>query len=89
MTKSIISRKGEIFMAATVASILALAKEVVDVITNEELRTVILGTYSNGEIRSVSDAISGEFISPKEKKRILYGSRSKKKKSKKHPKFKL
>lgn len=44
----------------------------------------LCGTYSDGTPRNISDAINGEFLSPKQKKKL-----AKKKKKKKQAKFKL
>ena len=58
---------------------------------NDDIQKMILGTYSDGSPRSLPDALNDEFISPKEKKNILYGDKKKKKKHKKKKsvKFKL
>lgn len=71
--------------------VFGILKNIVGFIETEDLLDKILGSYSNGETRSLFDAINGEFMSPSEKKRILYGKDKKKKKNKrnKHVKFQL
>lgn len=51
---------------------------------DENITEFLLGTYSDGSKRNLSDAIHGEYLSPKQKKKL-----NKKKKKKKNVKFKL
>ena len=55
---------------------------------NEDIRGLVCGKYADGTSRSIPDAISGEFLSPKQKKKMLE-KKKKKKNKKKHAKFKL
>lgn len=55
---------------------------------NEDLQKMICGQYSDGSPRSIPDAINGELMSPKEKKKELKKI-SKRKKKRKERKFKL
>jgi hypothetical protein len=54
---------------------------------NDSVKKMVLGTYSDGSARSIPDALNDEFVSPKEKKKILYGD-DKKRKNKKNKKKK-
>lgn len=76
------------------------AKDVLDVVinllTSENSQKFLCGTYSNGDTRSLADAIQGEFISPedrakweKKKKDKKDGSGKKNKKGKKKTKDKV
>ena len=51
---------------------------------SDNITKFFCGTYSDGTPRSLPDALSGEFLSPKQKKKA-----TKKKKKKKEVKFKL
>lgn len=72
---------------------LAAAKELLG---NESVQSFLCGTYSDGSPRSLPDAISGEILSPKQKRRkqkkedeIKERIKKKKKKKKKPVKLKL
>lgn len=52
-----------------------VAAEVIGVVTNEDLRKAILGTYSDGKPRSVVDAMNDEVLSPKQRQKKLYKKR--------------
>lgn len=58
---------------------------------DDGLRKSVLGEYTNGEPRSVADAMSGEIISPKDRlaitKRLEKNKKKKKKKNKKKKKY--
>lgn len=60
---------------------------IVSVITslgsNDKFKGFICGTYSDGEPRSIPDAINNEILSPKQKKKIMEADSKKKKKKKK------
>lgn len=58
------------------------------IITNEKIQGMVLGKYSDGSPRSIPDALDGEFMSPKEKKKELKKI-TKRKKKRKHNKFQL
>ena len=51
--------------------------------SDENITEFLCGTYADGSKRSLSDAIHGEFLSPKQRKKITS------KKKKKPTKFKL
>lgn len=53
-----------------------ISKELND---NTEIRSLVCGKYSDGRVRSVSDAMRGEYRSPKERKKIEGGSKKHKK----------
>ena len=53
-------------------------------IADENVTKFLCGTYADGSVRNLPDAINGEFLSPKQKKKM-----HKKKKKKKSVKFKL
>jgi hypothetical protein len=55
-----------------------------DVIKDEDIQKFVCGTYADGKTRNLRDAIDGEFLSPKQKKKA-----TSKKSKKKHTKFKL
>ena len=38
---------------------------------NEDVKSAVLGKYSDGDTRSLIDAAFGEFLSPKQKKKML------------------
>lgn len=59
-------------VVATAATLLA----------NSNLRKTILGEYSDGTPRSLSDCLEGEIISPKDREKILRTGEKKKCKSK-------
>lgn len=50
---------------------------------NDDVKSFICGTYSDGTARSLPDAISGELLSPKQKKKLQDKKSKKKKKNKK------
>lgn len=52
---------------------------VLTVCTTEKVQKLLCGTYSDGEVRSVPDALNGEIFSPKQKAK----KHKKKKKNKK------
>lgn len=51
--------------------------------SDEHITEFLCGTYADGTKRSLSDAIQGEYLSPKQRKKITS------KKKKKSTKFKL
>lgn len=59
-----------------------IASTIGNVLKDADVQKVILGTYSDGETRSVSDAISGEVLSPKDKEKYAFKKKAKKKKKK-------
>ena len=63
--------------------VVSAAKEL---IKDEEVVKFVCGTYADGDGRSVVDAVKGEYISPKQKKKLT--DNSCKKKSKKNKKNK-
>lgn len=56
-------------------TVVAVVGEVINAATNEDLRKTILGTYSDGQPRSVIDALNGEVLSPKQQRKKLYKKR--------------
>lgn len=77
---------------AKLGKVLTGLLELAGIATDEDLRRTIFGEYSNGEPRSLPDAINGEYISPADRHKIMYGKKAKKKKKhnkkKKHHKKK-
>lgn len=55
---------------------------VLAVCTTEKVQKLLCGTYSDGEVRSVPDALNGEVYSPKQK-----AKKDKKRKKGKHKKI--
>lgn len=59
-----------------------IAKAIVElglgVVSNKEMQKVFLGTYEDGNVRSLPDVVRGERLSPKASKK---GKKKKKKKS--------
>ena len=55
-----------------------------NLVGDENVKSFLCGTYSDGTPRNVGDAIHGEFLSPKQKKKL-----AKKKKKTKQTKFRL
>lgn len=62
----------------------ALGSAVIDIAGDKKVQKVVLGTYTDGTTRSVVDALSGEFLSGKDREKYL----KEKKKKKKHKKKK-
>ena len=54
------------------------------IVSDENAQSFLCGTYADGTPRNLSDALHGEFLSPKQRKKAL-----KKKKKKKKVKFQL
>lgn len=52
--------------------------------TNDEIQKRIFGVYADDTPRSLADAINGEILSPKERKRILLKEGKNKKKKNKY-----
>jgi len=61
-------------IAGAVATILG------EVASSKKIKKNLLGTYSDGSTRSVVDAISGEYLSAKSKKKIKNSKKKNKKK---------
>ena len=52
---------------------------------NKSLQKTLFGVYSDGTTRSFADCLSGEFLSPKDREKVVYGKKKKKgKKNKKN-----
>lgn len=66
----------------TVTQAASLVKSLAE---DKNVRRIVFGTYSDGSTRSLSDAINGEILSPKDK--VKY--KKKKKKSKKKKKVRI
>lgn len=65
---------------------MSILEDIGSVLLSKDFRKVVCGTYSNGKIRSFSDAFHGETLSPKKRGEIdelLLTSKNKKKKKKK------
>lgn len=58
------------------------------ILKNEDLQGMVCGRYSDGTPRSIPDALNGELMSPKEKKKAMKKIKKRKKK-RKETKFKL
>lgn len=58
------------------------------VVGDEKVQNFLCGSYADGSPRSLTDAINGEYLSPKQKDDAVKKTTSKKKK-KKNKKFKL
>lgn len=52
-------------------------------LSSKDVQKKILGTYSNGKVRSLADALEGEFLSPKQREKMLQADIKKHKKKKK------
>lgn len=61
-----------------------LLKGVSTLVSDDNFQKFTLGTYADGTPRNVRDAIDGEYLSPKQKKKA-----TSKKSKKKNTKFKL
>lgn len=57
-------------------------------LSNDKVKSIIFGTYSDGTPRSIPDAINNELYSPKQKKKAIKRN-EKRKRKKKHAKLKL
>lgn len=66
--------------------IASIAKVLSSVVTSEKGQSFICGTYSDGEPRSVIDAVRDEYISPGDRARWDKKKRKKKKQQEKHKK---
>ncbi len=60
-----------------------MVKLLKEVISSEEVLEKVFGTYSDGTVRSLSDSLRGEFLSPKQKKDAKKAKKKKKKDKKK------
>ena len=92
MIQQIIDKKGgRMNLEAIGKAVVAAGTAGKAAMSNKKVRKFLFGTYSNGKIRSLPDALDGEYLSPKERKEIIYGpsKAKKKKKKKKDVKFKL
>lgn len=67
-----------------------VGKTIIDAATllssNKGLQKSLFGVYSDGSTRSLADCLAGEFLSPKDREKIVHG---KKKKKNKHKKSKI
>lgn len=76
------------FIEAGSAVIKEVGKQVGE---NKEIQKILFGTYTDGQPRSLSDAIDGEIISPEDRlaitKRLKKNEKKKKKKEKKGKKY--
>lgn len=61
-------------------------KFIVELVTTKQVSGLIFGKYSDGTPRSLTDALNGEYLSPREKKHLFYSKKKKKKNKKKHKK---
>lgn len=68
-----------------------LSDGVSKVASDEKIKKMIFGTYSNGKSRSILDSLDGEILSPKDREKYLYkkDKKHKKKKKKKVKKAKI
>lgn len=62
------------------------AKLLIEIVSNEKVQKKVLGEYTDGDTRTVIDAITGEYLSPKTKKKH---DKHKKKKKKHKDRYKL
>lgn len=53
---------------------------VADVASNKGIQKMVLGEYTDGSPRSILDAIDGEILSPKDRKKYVIPEKKKKKK---------
>ena len=49
-----------------------------ELIHDKEFQRMVLGDYSDGRIRNVRDAWTGEYLSPKQKKKAMKAKNKKK-----------
>lgn len=68
-------------MSKKTKSIITILDAVVAVSKSPSIQKALLGSYSDGTPRSLTDALDGEVLSPKQREEYLY-----KKKKKKHKK---
>lgn len=61
-----------------------------NLIKDEKVSKFLVGTYADGETRNITDAVNGEFLSPKQKENWEKKKKKKNKRKKKNkPNFKL
>lgn len=72
-------------LAGVITVVTTVSKEVND---NNDVKRFLFGDYTNGKPRSMSDAISGEYMSPKERAKLKKEKGGKKKKNKYKKKYK-
>lgn len=72
-------------ITSVVTVLTTISREVND---NNDLKTLVCGEYADGRPRSISDAISGEYRSPKQRKKMEGGKNKKHKKDKYKKKYK-
>ena len=63
--------------------LVSVLSPLIDMLNTDNVKKTILGTYSDGTIRSVTDAMDGEIFSPKTRAKILRKEEKEKKKNKK------
>ena len=68
-------------MSIDARSITTAVKQVANVVMSDKGQKFLCGTYSNGEPRSVVDAMRDEYVSPDD--RVKWDKKKKKKKKKK------
>jgi hypothetical protein len=78
-----IKEKEENGMAIDPKTVVAVAKQVSDVVLSEGGQKFLCGTYSDGKPRSMIDAMRDEYVSPKDRKKADKKKKKKKKNKKK------
>lgn len=58
------------------------------IIANDKVQKALFGVYSDGTARSLPDCLEGEILSPKDREKMLYKNKDKKKSKKKKSKKK-
>lgn len=66
-----------------------IVKAMMDVITDDSVKKVLFGTYSDGTPRSMIDGIHDEVLSPKDREKYHKKKGKKKKKNNKKKKLKI
>ena len=59
-----------------------IASAVGSLLKDSTVQKIILGTYSDGNTRSITDAACGEILSPQDKEKYVFKKKKKKKKKK-------
>ena len=57
-------------ITAVTTVITTIGKAASDILSNDDVAKNVYGTYSDGTNRSLGDAIKGEYLSPKQKKKV-------------------
>lgn len=67
-----------------VEAIISIATATVGLLSTKKCRRFLFGTYSDGTVRSLTDALNDEYRSPEDRDRRTRLDKAKKKKAKKN-----